>query len=501
MVIQTNLEAMRAHNAMRTFDVQQERASRRLASAYRINSAADDVAGMGISEKMRAQVVGIEMATRNCHDAISLIQVADGGMQGIHDLVHRMRELVVYAANDTHTPDSRRAIQIEIDNLMHELDQMTHRVQFNTIEVLRGTDGASGTSAPIGFSAAELAGFSAAVDSAAEAYKASFVALSPAQIESDQANKIVGVARYNVLQMFNDFLKSEALKALADVGGKAPTLVDDLKALVSSFTSSIESMETGADWSAATKNISSGLPAVSKGLQGFDAITFSSGNPDHRTAFNAVSDMFASASAANQAFGESLQLRDTAVERLETAAFLISETDKAFREALEAYSGASIDPLDLISPTSSGGSGGPSRAPHRFHFQIGPNSGHSAFLNIESIDSEILKIGYGDGRANFSVELMSGHDISQLLDHFDHAISHISVQRGKLGAMQNRLEFVIEGLGVTFENLTNARSRIMDADMPKEVMNLAKANVLSQAAQAMLAQANQAPNSVLQLLQ
>ena len=496
MGIQTNTGAMRAHNALRTVNVQQERASRRMTSGHRINSAADDVAGMGISEKMRSQIHGIEMATRNANDAISLIQTAEGGMQGIHDLVHRMRELMVYAANDTHTVESRQSIQIEIESLVHELDMMTHRVQFSTRNLLRGADGGpSPMSMMIG--ASDLLPFSAAVASAENDFVSSYVALSPAQAKADKASSAVAVARFNVMEMFNSFLRSEALEALASAGGQIGALANELQGFVGNAVSAIKDMGTKADW-----DVGGDLPSILKGVTALDMPTFKSSDPEHRAGFEAIKSMFENMSAVNRAFGESLQVRDTSLQELEQTQYLLNELEAQFRESLENYAAAPLPTpkFEAVSPTSANAD---EREALRLWFHVGPNHGHGVILEIDPIDSQRLRIG--DGRGNLAADLNvareRGEEISRMLDRFDYALAHVSAQRSKLGAMQNRLEHVVESLGVTFENLSSARSRIQDADMAKEVMNSARANVLAQAAMSMLAQANQAPMAVMQLLQ
>jgi flagellin len=456
---------------------------------------------MGISEKMRSQIISVEMATRNTHDAISLIQTADGGMQGIQDLVHRMRELVVFAANDTNTLSDRQVIQVEIDNLMQELDQMTHRVQFNTREILRGTgDAPVATAAEGAIPTTALAQLAAAVDISAASFSDSFVALAPTQMKAEEAQKVMDIARFNVLESFNDFLLSEALAALAKAGGKVGALAVELTAFVADFVKDVESVQS-------TEMFMDIVTKVGKGVSALDMPTFSTGNPSHRANYDTLQAKFKNISEFNKAFVESVQVSDTELAALQQTQYLIDELGEQFKLSLEAYSNypvGSFEASDIPMPTQLQDAD-PLNAALRqtlsLHFQVGPNSGHSAILLIDPIDSHRLGIGNGSGVPNFTVALERGEEISALLQDFDFALNHISMQRGKMGAMQNRMEFVIDNLGVTVENLSNARSRIADADMAIEVMNSAKANIIAQAAMSMLAQANQAPNAIMQLLQ
>ena len=136
MVIRTNIAALNAHRNIKNTGLQQRQAANRLSSGFRINSAADDAAGLAISENMRAQIRGLNQAFRNTQDGIALIQTTEGAMAGINDILTRVRELIVQAANDTNTIDQRRMIQQEIDQLLNEINCMTYRTEFNSTRVL-----------------------------------------------------------------------------------------------------------------------------------------------------------------------------------------------------------------------------------------------------------------------------------------------------------------------------------------------------------------------------
>ncbi len=141
MVVNTNVLALNSHRALKNVGALQSKSSARLSSGQRINSAADDAAGLAISEKMRSQVRGLDMASKNTQDGISLIQTAEGGMQEIGNMLQRMRELGVQGANDTNTADDRALIQNELDELTAEVDKMAGKVQFNGMDLLSGTGG------------------------------------------------------------------------------------------------------------------------------------------------------------------------------------------------------------------------------------------------------------------------------------------------------------------------------------------------------------------------
>lgn len=280
MVVNTNVLALNAHKNLSAVGNLQAKSSQRLSSGLRINSAADDAAGLAISEKMRSQIRGLDMASKNAQDGISLIQTAEGSMQETENMVQRIRELVVQAANDTNEPEDRAKIADEIGQLTSEITDMSKRTEFNKKQLATGN--------------------------------------------------------------------------------------------------------------------------------------------------------FASA-------GNELNL------------------------------------------------------------QVGANTGQMIKFNIGEISATSLSLDTLASSIRATGATASG--ISALIDTVEAAVTKVTDERAKLGAVQNRVEYTINNLKTSSENLSAAESRIRDTDMAKEMMNLTKANVLQQAATSMLAQANQAPQSVLKLLQ
>ena len=284
-VINTNVMALTAHRNLSKVGINQSKANNRLASGKKINTAADDAAGLAISDKMKSQIRGLDMASKNAEDATSLIQTAEGSLSEVTNMIQRIRELTVQAANDTNTQDDRKKINAEVQQLKTEINEIAQRTEFNK-------------------------------------------------------------------------------------------------------------------------------------------------------------------------------------RKLTTGAFSASSTN--------------------------------------LFFQVGANSGQSLKLNIGAMDATSL--GVADITSRFSALANSasgagaGTAFSDLIGGLDTALSTIATQRANLGANQNRLEYTINNLNVSSENLSAANSRIEDADMAKEMMRLTSANVLQQAATSMLAQANQAPNNITQLL-
>ena len=282
MVVRTNTLALNAHRNLGNVGTQQARASARLSSGFRINSAADDAAGLAISEGMRSQIRGLNQASRNAQDAISLVQTAEGGLSTIGEMTQRVRELVVQASNDTYTGDAagsnRELIQVEIDQLLEEISATANRVQFNTKNLLNGS------------------------------------------------------------------------------------IVGDL------------------------------------------------------------------------------------------------------------------------------------------HMQVGANSNQGITIQMPDIITDVHAALDGIVGSDAVADAATGATTQAFIDQIDTVLTAVNTARANLGAVQNRLEFTIDNLDIASENLSASESRIRDADMAKEMMRLTQANVLQQAATAMLAQANQAPQSILQLV-
>ncbi|WP_368914564.1 flagellin Hag [Exiguobacterium acetylicum] len=280
MIINHNVTALNTLNKLTSANSAQGKSMEKLASGLRINKAGDDAAGLAISEKMRGQIRGLDMASKNSQDGISLIQTAEGALNETHDILQRMRELTVQSANDTNNTDDRTAIQGEMDQLAKEVDRISSNTQFNTKDLLAG-------------------------DFAASAIK----------------------------------------------------------------------------------------------------------------------------------------------------------------------------------------------------FQVGANGDQTVSLTIANMSAASLAIGTGSGESATALDISStSADFSTALSKIDAAIKTVSSERGKLGAYQNRLEHTINNLSTSSENLTAAESRVRDVDMAREMMTQTKNSILAQAAQAMLAQANQQPQGVLQLL-
>ncbi len=411
MAINTNILALNSHRSLKGVGAKQEKASTRLSSGYRINSAADDAAGLAISEKMRSQIRGLDMASKNTQDAVSLIQTAEGGMQEIDNMLQRIRELAVQASSDTNDQDNtdttstaqgdRTKIQDEINQLIEEIDSMAERVEFNKKKVISG-DYAKGT-------AAHRAALKTAKDNLA-------------------------TAGTNLTNAFTDTIKDNLSDAIDAVAAGSDANKADFDVAAKKLLNATSASEIAAAY--AEMNAVTGITAGGTDL-----------------------------TAVTTALGTLVGNYTTAQGNVTTA-----QTNMAG------------DPEGL-------------------YFQVGANSNQRMELSINSVKTDELGIGDGNGTSTINVVQATGRDITAILDTLDTALTYVTTERSKLGAAQNRLEYTQKSLDISSENLSASESRIRDTDMAKEMMNFTQANVLQQAATSMLAQANQSKQGILQLLQ
>ena len=404
MIINHNMNAMNAHRNMGMNTVNAGKSMEKLSSGLRINRAGDDAAGLAISEKMRGQIRGLDQASRNAQDGISLIQTAEGALNETHSILQRMKELSTQSANGTldDTVD-RAAIQTEVDKLNEEIDRIASTTNFNGKKLLDGSIGAGSTS---------IAGYDKTLDLATTA-KATVTSVNG--VDAKAGDTITSSAT-----------GSKVTFTSTDADGNATSKVVDIADVLTD-------KETGGAFTAAV------------GKQGVIDLT-------------------------SVGLG---RIEFTAQDGTATATTLATDLETFF--ASKAVTGT----------PGAGGS---------LQLQVGDSTdaAQKVSVDISSMSSSALKVG--------GLDVSSQSAATASIDKVKDAINTVSTQRAKLGATQNRLEHTIANLGTTSENLTAAESRIRDVDMAKEMMNFSKNNILSQAAQAMLAQANQQPQGVLQLL-
>ena len=442
-VVRTNVMSLNSHRNLGLVATQQRSASQRLSSGYRINSAADDSAGLGISEKMRSQIRSLDQASRNGQDGISLIQTAEGALSTVNEILTRVRELVVQAANDTNVGGTgansdRIRIQDEIDQMMAEIDAISTRTEFNTRTLLDGS-----LSAPR---------FS--IDSLLGAGVSNFGLVSWDQA-TDTWSANVTLSALNLANILFGATAGLNLQEAIEAGISAPG-TSDANFVVGSAVSHM--------WSAISDMVSEAVVAAGLSF----AVTIPA---NLATVLN-----FLSITSANVNAGDLANARwDQFIDLGDAGSALW------FQTGANTSQGISLS----IANISTGGL-----------FNTSNHSANRRIINVLDESGYNVQAGVGSNFAG----IIAGNAVSSTLEALDAASAFATRERSNLGATQNRLEFTIESVDVSSENLSAAESRIRDADMAKEMMRLTQANVLQQAAISMLAQANQAPQSVLQLL-
>ncbi len=410
MVIQHNMTAMNANGNLGKTTKKLAKSTEKLSSGYKINRAGDNAAGLAISEKMRGQIRGLDQASTNAEDGISMIQTAEGALTETHSLLQRMRELAIQSSSDTNTEDDRTQIQNEIDQLTQEVDRIANTTEFNTKKLLNGdrkgaVTGKSGSGTIEGTFAGASTKVATTADGMSMLKETDVIRI---EILKDITGDTISSDAFTMTSLFGKY------DGKIDITGNTNKLVISEGMVYSTLTAS-----TGADKGTAIDINITGM----KGLKAGDVITLTLGKA------------------------------------------ITTEPAATGKDALR--------------------------------LQIGANAGQEVALGINSMRTEDLKVSK-DGKA---LDVTHQDNASMAIEAYDMAIQSVSTERAKLGAVQNRLEHTIANLDTSSENLQSAESTLRDTDMADEMTRFSKNNILMQAGQSMLAQANQSTQGVTQLLQ
>lgn len=536
MIINHNMPAINGHRNLGINNMLSGKVQEKLSSGLRINRAADDAAGLAISENMRSQIRGLKQASRNSQDAISLIQTAEGALQETQSILTRMRELAVQSANDTYTANDRLEIQKEIVQLKSEIDRIANTTSFNNKMLLDGSASALSTS-DVASTKVFMRGTFGVENTGT--YKVNIVATlagrAQTQVSNLMTDRITGaVATANqALTAVNQFydvngkflLDNDQQVTLVQGDGDSITLTlsgqDTLQQVATKLKNAMaRTGATGLDQSsisglgAATANlanyvstnmVASGAMAVAgvfvlasarSGEQGMVNILADQQllNAFGFSEFRSAADTQYEVTITNAATGVTIAA-STNIKGNDILGLLHKNVDIRF----DSNTALSISGFNAVSGHMSVVTATAQSANTYIHlvnnsqtFQIGANE-------LQNMQSAI-----GDMKAEaLGVENLLVTDIDnagKAITKIDLALSKVSSQRATLGAIQNRLEHTINNLNVAAENITASESRIRDADMAAEMMEFTRLNILTQASTAMLAQANQNGQQVLQLL-
>jgi flagellin len=550
MVVQHNVSAMNANNAMSKNVAGLKKQTEKLSTGYNINRAADNAAGLAISEKMRSQIRGLTQATSNANDAISLIQTAEGGLQETEDIMQRMRELAVQSANGTYTDEDREQIQYEVDALKEEVDRISQSTEYNEMKLLDGSLGgvASNNSqygAKYGNVEDDMMGTKITTTSSIEGVQIKFTTGASGKGGENAVWKADGktlLVNLDKTQSYSDDEINELIKNASQqktTGQTAPipdltykteagvisgSQVGSSGQTTTATAAGLRSTNTAADVSALMQD---GAGAASKKLEGYgDKIQFTAntygktGTTEGTFAkIKIVTDVAAGKEEAKVTSGkERTYGSGAAAEEIEmhlATGVTYSEDDLSKILAKAGYD-YSVDITDDTNPdgadklmfnkkdttgvtiTMTDGAGVGKEAINGsgegLTFQIGANGVEDQRLTVNVDDMSSAALGIK------SVSVAKQDDANTAINKIDDAIKTVSTQRAKLGAVQNRLEHTVNSLNTANENMTASESQIRDTDMASEMIKYTKSNILQQASQSMLAQANQQPQGVLQLL-
>lgn len=485
MRIQHNIMALNSSRQLGVNNSSVSKSLEKLSSGYRINRAGDDAAGLAISEKMRAQIKGLTAASDNSQDAISLVQTAEGGLQEVHSMLNRMQELATKSSNGTYTDDvDRRALQDEVNALKDEINRIADSTNFNGIKLLDGSMSAG------------VAGGTGVGDGTnlENTSKISFEAPAGYQlvIKTDSAAN-EGAAwsdKTLTITLNGDTATSYTQKQIDDLVKAAANPPSD----AASVKVTVDGLKTKAAKGTGATIKSEGAVLASKTGGDVTVTATKAGNVTDKLQFNtgAVGYTYTGGKATltldqNKSYSASdinQILKDIGAEM--TVSFKGTLTGKDLKDNSDAVS--TTDGYALTGGKGLAAGGG-------LQMQIGDTNDAWNQLELSIGDMHVNALDLGD------LDISTRDGASAAISKITDAINQVSTSRGKLGAIQNRLEHTINNLGVTTENITAAESRIRDVDMAKEMMEFTKNSVLMQSAQAMLAQANQQPQSILQLLQ
>ena len=476
MVVQHNMQAANANRMLNVTTSAQSKSTEKLSSGYRINRAADDAAGLTISEKMRKQIRGLDQASTNAEDGVSSVQTAEGALTEVHSMLQRMNELATQAANGTNSKDSdRQAIQDEIDQLTTEIDRVSETTKFNETYLLKGEAGTKTINMK-----AHDAGLKGTLTDNGDG-TATFVMDSL----KDGDSVSIGGKTYTIGSKKDDVVAAVTAK-IKNAGEKFTVNGQEI-----TITAKYTDADTGdadkvaagkaADQKAGKYTLDDAKALVKEGA------TVKVGTDEYKVMTdndaNGIDDTDASVISKDVAYG-------LASKEL-LAANQIGDT-KGSAKVANANAGAKADGSFKI---TTGQAEVANSLSFSLHVGADADMTNKIQVNIDAMDSASL------GIKGLNVKDASGNAATYAVDAISDAISKVSSQRSSLGAVQNRLEHTINNLDNVVENTTTAESRIRDTDMAEEMVNYSKNNILAQAGQSMLAQANQSNQGVLSLLQ
>ena len=470
MKINTNVTAMRANFNLNVVNRQLMESTTRLSSGYRINKAADDAAGMAISQKMHAQIRGLRRASQNGSDGISFIQTAEGALTEIESMLQRCRELSVQAASDgTTTIEDRMAIQREIDALRDEIDRIASQTEYNTMSVLDGTCCRQSSSNNVGVKLVSASDDVALTKYTFRVDEVPTQATFNTNTISSGPSEVVLQDKSGTIQINGEMIEVEPGETYEEVYA---SIRDYCEMMNIDVVPNTDVLQNGCQ-----------LQFTSKLYGASQKIEITTDDPDLATKLG-IRD--ASGTQGTDA-KVSLDTSDASGFSGTATVFVdgarVEVTDRDGFSMIFDVSGVGTEREATVTMLDAG----------YVAIQIGANEGQTIDISVPPVTSKALNVEY--------CNVCTKDGASAAITSFDDAIVEITAVRSKLGAYQNRLDSAVSSLDTTTENLTEACSRIEDVDMSEEMTKYTQYSVLVQAGTSMLAQANNQPQTILQLLQ
>ena len=471
MVVQHNMQAMNANRMLNVTTTQQSKATEKLSSGYKINRAADDAAGLSISEKMRKQIRGLDQASTNAQDGISAVQTAEGALTEVHSMLQRMNELATQAANGTNSSSDRSSIQDEIDQLTTEIDRVAETTKFNETYLLKGNGKTSNVK--VNAKDAGIEGTLTGVGTGTATFK--MTALKTGE------SITIGSKGYTIGTTI-----SEVKDAIADTNVKTgdKVTINGTEYTVADKAANEDRTENLLTKDSLKELVNDGAKVI-VGTQTYVAMTDADKNQ--------VGDNDASVISANKAYEliskELIKASSIGADPGEEAKISAKDSDYTDKGA---YSKATNTQVTFV--IGEGSREVTQGLQLGLHVGADADENNKISFTIDTMDSA------GLGVKGLNVVDKTGAKATYAIDSIADAISKVSAQRSSLGAVQNRLEHTINNLDNVVENTTSAESQIRDTDMAETMVEYSKNNILAQAGQSMLAQANQSNQGVLSLL-
>ena len=476
MVVQHNMQAANANRMLNVTTSAQSKSTEKLSSGYKINRAADDAAGLTISEKMRKQIKGLDRASTNAEDGVSAVQTAEGALTEVHSMLQRMNELATQSANGTNSNTDRKAIQDEIDQLTTEIDRVSETTKFNETYLLKG-DGAE--------KAHNVNAHDAGLDGVTLTDKGNEVEVTLKELKAGDKISIAG-KNYTIGSTAGEITNKMTAGAAGaknsyTINGATYQVDENNKVYTADGKTKVTKAElTGTGAGDAELTDLQGLvkegSTVTIGTKTYTAMTDKAG-----AGADGIDDNDSTVITAGKAYQlQTAEIVKASSIGADTAA-TVKNGANATKDATATFTlnKGTVSYKDSLS----------------FNLHVGADADmtNKITVNIDSMNSAGLGVK--------GIKADTEQDATYAIDAIADAISTVSSQRSSLGAVQNRLEHTINNLDNVVENTTSAESRIRDTDMAEEMVNYSKNNILAQAGQSMLAQANQSNQGVLSLLQ